>query len=174
MQTIHLSAPSLVDAEALLAFELANRAFFETHINARPAHYYSLDGVRAAIAQAQQEAAADQAYQHLVRDEAGTLVGRVNLSRVRRAHYHSAELGYRIAQSACGQGYASAAVRLALARAFGELQLLRVEAIARPGNIGSLRVLANNGFRLFGRSSRSFQLHGEWHDLEHYELHAQG
>lgn len=173
MQTIHLSAPSLVDAEALLAFELANRAFFETHINARPAHYYSLDGVRAAIELAQQEAAADQAYQHLVRDDAGTLVGRVNLSRVRRAHYHSAELGYRIAQSACGQGYASAAVRQALVRAFGELQLLRVEAIARPGNIGSLRVLAHNGFRLFGRSSRSFQLHGEWHDLEHYERHAQ-
>jgi RimJ/RimL family protein N-acetyltransferase len=41
MSTIHLAAPGHADVDALLAFELANRAFFESTINARPRGYYS-------------------------------------------------------------------------------------------------------------------------------------
>lgn len=170
---LQLHAPSLADAEELLAFELENRAFFEAHINARPADYYSLDAVRAAIAAAQREAAEDKAYQHLLRDGRGRLVGRANLTRVRRAHFHSAELGYRVAQAACGQGHASQALALLLDKAFGELALQRLEATARPENLGSCRVLEKNGFRLFGRSSRSFELAGQWFDLNHYERRAE-
>lgn len=169
---LQLHLPSLADAEELLAFELENRAFFEAHINARPADYYSLDAVRAAIAAAQREAAEDKAYQHLLRDGTGRLVGRANLTRVRRAHFHSAELGYRVAQAACGQGHASRAVTLLLDKAFGELALQRLEATARPENLGSCRVLEKNGFLAFGRSSRSFELGGQWFDLKHYERRA--
>lgn len=169
---LQLHLPSLADAEELLAFELENRAFFEAHINARPADYYNLDAVRAAIAAAQREAADDKAYQHLLRDGTGRLVGRANLTRVRRAHFHSAELGYRVAQAACGQGHASRAVALLLDKAFGELALQRLEATARPENLGSCRVLEKNGFQAFGRSSRSFELGGRWFDLKHYERRA--
>lgn len=170
MSAIHLSPPQIEDASELLAFELCNRAFFESCINARPEHYYSLDGVRAAIENAIRDAENDQAYQHLVRDRAGTLVGRVNLTRVRRDHFHSAELGYRIGQSACGNGYATEAVAQAIQRAFKELKLMRLEATSRPGNVASGLVLKKNGFIEFGRSNRSFQLAGVWHDLIHYDL----
>lgn len=71
---LHLAPPTPADAEELLAFELENRAFFEAHINARPADYYGLDQVRAAIEAAQREAAEDKAYQHLLRDAAGVPV----------------------------------------------------------------------------------------------------
>jgi ribosomal-protein-alanine N-acetyltransferase len=166
---IRLAPPRSEDAAALLAFELENRAFFEARINARPASYYTLAGVYAAIEEAMRDEAADKAYQHVVRDAAGVLVGRVNLTRVRRAHFHVAELGYRIGEAACGKGYASAAVGQVVARAFKELQLVRLEAVTRPENIASRRVLVRNGFIEFGRSRQSFELAGVWYDTIHFE-----
>jgi ribosomal-protein-alanine N-acetyltransferase len=174
MNLLELVAPTFDVAEELLHFETGNRAFFETRINSRPADYYSVQGVGAAIALAQREAAEDKGYQFLVRTLAGDLVGRVNLIGVKRDHFHMAELGYRMAESACGRGYASEAVRLVLTKAFGELGLLRVEANSRVGNEGSVRVLLRNGFREFGRSLRSFELGGVWHDRLHFERHAAG
>lgn len=168
MPVIRLAAPSTADLQALFNFEMDNRAFFEAHINARPAGYYSVDGVAAAIEQAVREAREDKGYQYLVWD-GEQLVGRVNLTRVRRAHFHSAELGYRVAQSAGGKGYASEAVRHMLRKAFGEHDLVRVEATARAENEGSTRVLVRNGFMPFGRSTRSVELAGVWYDLIHYE-----
>jgi len=160
------------DLDALLAFETENRAFFEARINARPAAYYSREGVAAAIAAAEADAAIGLGFQYLVRDGAGHLVGRVNLSRVRRPHYHSAELGYRIGEAFNGRGHASEAVRLMLALAFDAFGLRRIEAIAMAGNAGSIRVLERNGFVCFGRSSASFELGGQWHDTLHFERHA--
>ena len=157
----------------LLAFETSNRAFFERTINARPPSYYAESSLAEAIAAAQRDAHSDAAYQYLIRDRAGTLVGRVNLSRVRRAHFHSAELGYRIAERASGQGYASEAVRQVIAKAFAEHGLQRLEATARPENLGSVKVLTRNGFSQYGRSTKSFELGGQWYDLLHYELRAQ-
>lgn len=169
---IHLHAPTPGDVDDLLDFEQRHRAFFESMINARPAGYYSRDGVAAAIDAAGREARDDTGYQYLVRDEAGHLVGRVNLAKVRRAHFHCADLGYRVAQDQGGRGIASEAVRQVLAIAFGELGLARVEASVRVGNAGSLRVLQRNGFTEYGRSRRSFELAGEWHDRLHFERHA--
>ncbi len=96
----------------------------------------------------------------------------MNLTGVRRKHFHVADLGYRIAESAGGRGYASQAVREVLALAFGELRLLRVTASARVGNEGSIKVLERNGFQQFGLSRRSFELGGVWHDCAHFERHA--
>lgn len=172
MTLLHLLPPSLDIADELLRFETDNRAFFEARVNSRPPGYYSPEGVRAAIALAEREAAEDKGYQFLVRTAVGELVGRVNLAGVRRKHFHSADLGYRMAEQACGRGYASEAVRLVLLKAFGELGLKRLEANARVGNEGSIRVLLRNGFEQFGHSKRSFELGGAWHDRLHFERHA--
>lgn len=160
------------DLPALLEFELTNRRYFEERINARPADYYSVDGVARAIDAALDDAIHDRGYQFLLKTEAGEIVGRVNLSGVKREHYHSAVLGYRIAESACGKGYASEAVRQLLCRAFGDLGLVRIEANTRAGNAASMRVLLRNGFVQFGHSKRSFQLEGSWHDRFLFERHA--
>jgi [ribosomal protein S5]-alanine N-acetyltransferase len=158
--------------DELLNFELRNRQFFEQHINARPASYYCEAGVTTAIAQAVRDAESDAAYQYLIRDLAGTLVGRANLTRVRRAHFHSAELGYRVAEEAGGKGYATEAVRRVIGEAFGEHRLKRLEATVRPENEGSVKVLTRNGFSKFGQSTKSFELAGRWYDLLHFELRA--
>jgi len=162
------------DLADLRRFEFDNRAFFEARINARPAAYYDAGGIEAAIATARREADTDAGHQFLIRGLAGELIGRINLSQIKRKHYHSCELGYRIAASENGKGYAKEAVRLVLAKAFGELGLIRVEAKARAGNAGSIKVLERNGFSQFGRSTRSFQLNGEWEDMLYFECRAPG
>jgi len=154
MSDLALSAPAPEDVSDLEAFEFDNRAFFETHIRARPASYYEPGGVLAAIQAARTHAAKDMAYQFLLRNATGQLVARVNLTRVRRDHFHSAELGYRVAEAHNGCSHARNAVGLVLNKAFGELRLHRVVATARLGNEASIRVLLRSGFTQFGRSCK--------------------
>jgi [ribosomal protein S5]-alanine N-acetyltransferase len=169
---LSLAPPKPADLHELLAFELKNRAFFEQHINARPVDFYCEVGVSNAIAAAERDANEDKAYQYIVRDDSNELIARVNLTRVRRAHFHSAELGYRVAQAHVGKGYAREAVRLALEKAFNDHRLVRIEATSRPENIGSVKVLTHNGFTQFGRSRKSVELGGVWYDLLHFEKRA--
>jgi ribosomal-protein-alanine N-acetyltransferase len=172
MSPVALYAPSLNDLAALFVFEVENRTFFEKHINARIPDYYSRDGVAKAIDAAIADAAHDRGYQFLLKNEAGQILGRVNLSSVKRAHFESAVLGYRIAEHASGNGYASEAVRQILEIAFDRLGLMRIESDARAENVGSVRVLERNGFVQYGHSKRSFQLDGIWYDRLHFERHA--
>ena len=167
-----LAAPTHADCASLLAFELENRAFFEATINARPAGFYSMDGVQASISSAMADSFVDRGYQFLLKDDSGAILGRANLSAVKRAHFHSAVLGYRIGQSACGRGCASEAVRQLLQIAFGKLDLARIEADCRIDNEASKRVLLRNGFVQYGHSRRSFELAGVWYDRLHFECHA--
>ncbi|QEL55984.1 GNAT family N-acetyltransferase [Chromobacterium paludis] len=163
---ITLHPPRAADAAALLDFELANRAYFERWINARPDGYYQLDAVREAIDAAGREAVADQGYQYLIWHE-GRIAGRINLHGVERRYFHKAELGYRVGEADAGQGIASRALAALRDKAFGELKLARLEAAVRAANAGSLKVLERNGFSVFGKAERSMLLHGEWHDLWH-------
>jgi len=158
------------DADTLLRFELAHRAYFESWVNHRDPSFYSPQGVAAAIAAAESARARGEAFQYLVEDN-GRLVGRVNLTNVRRAHFECADLGYRIGEHDGGRGIASLAVALCLAEAFGPLGLRRIEAVARPENHGSVRVLQRNGFEQFGHSRRSFELGGRWFDRLLFERH---
>ena len=158
------------DAVALLRFELEHRAYFEQWVNARAPSFYSGEGVAAAIAAAAAAWAAGQAFQYLVVED-DRIVGRINLTAVRRAHYQCADLGYRIGERDCGRGVASRSVALCLDQAFGTHGLRRVEANARPENPGSIHVLERNGFRQFGHSRRSFELAGQWFDRLHFERH---
>jgi ribosomal-protein-alanine N-acetyltransferase len=171
MQNLTITPPAENDAAPLLAFELANRAWFESWINARPASYYSLDAVKAAIDLAQREAQQERAYQFLIKVE-GQIVGRVNLTQIAREYFNKAMLGYRIGQAFGGRGYASRAVALALDVAFDKLHLWRVEATVRPENLGSVRVLQRNGFTEFGRATECMKLNDIWSDLLYFECHA--
>jgi [ribosomal protein S5]-alanine N-acetyltransferase len=158
------------DVAALLRFELEHRAYFERWVNARDPQFYSEQGVAAAVAAAESAWSQDQAFQYLVVED-GRIVGRVNLTAIRRAHFDCADLGYRIGEHDGGRGVASRAVALCLAEAFGLHGLRRIAAVARPENAGSIRVLERNGFVRFGHSRRSFELGGRWHDRLLFERH---
>ncbi len=152
-----------VNAAALLAFELQHRAFFEARINARAPGYYRLEAVQASLEEARVQRLADQAY-GFVLQLGGEIVGRINLTAVQRQHFNRAQLGYRMGEPWQGRGLATQAVAQVLQHARQTLGLWRIEAVARAGNLGSVRVLERNGFTPYGRSAQSMCIQGEWHD----------
>jgi [ribosomal protein S5]-alanine N-acetyltransferase len=128
-------------APALLVFEQENRAYFAASVPDRGDEFFAAFDAR--FAQLLQWQAAGTDYLHVLVTEAGEMVGRVNLIEVAD---RSAELGYRIAQKAAGQGLATAAVRQVCELAAEQYGLTRLRAKATMDNPASHKVLERNGF----------------------------
>lgn len=64
------------------------------------------------------------------------------------------------------------ALRAAIAYAFGDLELHRLEANIQPGNATSIALLCRLGFRKEGFSPRYLRINGEWRDHERWALLA--
>jgi Acetyltransferases, including N-acetylases of ribosomal proteins len=144
-------------APALLVFERENRAYFAAVIPDRGDSFFAEFDTRHAQLLAQQAAGTD--YFYLLVAEGGEVVGRVNLFKVADG---SAELGYRIAQKAAGQGLATAAVRKVRELAATEYGLTSLRARVTLDNPASGKVLEHNGFvaigelMLNGKPARSY------------------
>jgi ribosomal-protein-alanine N-acetyltransferase len=128
-------------ADELLRFELENRAYFARVISDRGDAYFAQFPQRHAELLAFQEAGTDQF--HVLVDD-GRIVGRVNLVRIADG---SAELGYRIAESAAGRGLATWGVREVLGTPYG---LQRIIARTTVDNLASQKILARVGFTRTG------------------------
>jgi len=128
-------------APALLAFERENRAYFAASVPDRGDEFFAEFDTRYAQLLAWQAAGTD--YLHLLVAEGSEVVGRVNLTEVADG---TAELGYRIAQKAAGQGLATAAVRKVRELAATEYGLTRLRARVTLNNPASRKVLEHNGF----------------------------
>jgi ribosomal-protein-alanine N-acetyltransferase len=63
----------------------------------------------------------------------------------------------------------SAALEAVIGYAFDDLRLHRLEAACMPGNVPSLKVLANAGFRQEGLARQLLCINGTWED---HILHA--
>jgi ribosomal-protein-alanine N-acetyltransferase len=135
----------LEHAQALLAFEQENRAYFAASIPDRGDEYFAEFEARHAELLAWQ--ASGTAYFHVLVAEGGDVVGRVNLMEVADG---SAELGYRIAQKAANKGLATAAVREIRELAAERYKLTRLRARVTSDNPASRTVLERNGFAATG------------------------
>ncbi len=147
---LHLPIPDLQllrldHAPALLAFERENRAYFAAAVPDRGDEFFTEFDTQYAQLLVWQAAGTD--YLHLLVTERGEVVGRVNLTEVADG---SAELGYRIAQKATGQGLATAAVRKVRELAATEYGLSRLRARVTLDNPASRKVLEHNGFVAVG------------------------
>ncbi|MEV6940657.1 GNAT family N-acetyltransferase [Streptomyces sp. NPDC051172] len=128
-------------APAVLAFELANRAYFAASITDRGDDYFEHFTERYDALLAEQEAGICAF--HVLVAEDGSVLGRFNLVDIED---HSAELGYRVAQHAAGRGLATAAV-LELCRPAADRHGLRtLRAAAAHRNVASRKVLTKAGF----------------------------
>ena len=145
LPTPDLQLLRLDHAPALFAFERENRAYFAASIPDRGDEFFAEFDTRYAQLLALQAAGTD--YFHLLVAEGGEVVGRVNLYEVANG---SAELGYRIAQKAAGQGLATAAVRKVRELAATEYGLTKLRARATLDNPASRKVLEHNGFVAIG------------------------
>ncbi|GAA1534786.1 GNAT family N-acetyltransferase [Kribbella lupini] len=124
-------------ADALLRFELENREYFARVIPDRGDAYFAEFPQRHAELLAYQEAGTD--HFHVLVDD-GRIVGRVNLVKIVDG---TAELGYRIAESAAGRGLATWGVREVLGTPYG---LRQITARTTADNVASQKVLARVGF----------------------------
>jgi len=162
------------DAPVFLDLILRNRDFLEPFEPRRPDGWFTLDGVRAELSRAARDRRSDAAFSFGVWErESGALVGRVTLANVVRGAWQNATLGYFVGEQWGGRGYATWAVREALAFAFGWANLHRVQAAVMPRNRASIRVLEKNGFRHEGLATRYLRIAGVWEDHDVYALTAE-
>jgi RimJ/RimL family protein N-acetyltransferase len=92
--------------------------------------------------------------------ESGKFIGRVGLMRHDdwTASAHDAEVGWTLAQSAWGRGYATEAARAALGWAQARPQLNAIISITKPDNVRSRRVMEKLGLAYAGTTTwRGFE-----------------
>jgi ribosomal-protein-alanine N-acetyltransferase len=151
-----LRQAAAADAQAILELRLANRerlAPYEPDTD-DPDTRYRLDGIERWVENPGRFAILDD----------GVVAGTLGLFNPSGLPLRSAILGYWVGEAHAGRRLATRAVGEALAIAFGEMQLHRVEAGTRPENVASQRVLERNGFTCVGLLRRHLLIGGEWCD----------
>jgi ribosomal-protein-alanine N-acetyltransferase len=128
-------------APAVLAFEVANRAYFAASISDRGDDFFEQFADRHRALLAEQEAGTAAFYVLVAAD--GSVLGRFNLLLARDG---TAELGYRVAQHAAGRGVATAAVQELCRVAAARHGLRTLRAATSHDNAASQKVLAKAGF----------------------------
>jgi ribosomal-protein-alanine N-acetyltransferase len=151
------------DASELARYYREQRGFMARFNPRQPEIFFTSDGQRRRLEQAERLRAQDQRYEFRI-DLRGELVGTISVSNVVRGVFRSASIGYGVAEQHNGRGIASRAVALVAAWAFEECGLHRLEAGTLLDNGASQRVLSRNGFRLIGISPRYLELDGDWRD----------
>jgi ribosomal-protein-alanine N-acetyltransferase len=128
-------------APMVLAFELANRAYFAASISDRGDDFFDRFADRFADLLAEQEAGTCACY--VLVDEDGAVLGRFNLFDIED---HTAVLGYRVAQHVAGRGVATATVRELCGLAVTRHGLHTLRAATSSRNAASQKVLTKAGF----------------------------
>jgi RimJ/RimL family protein N-acetyltransferase len=128
-------------APAVLAFELANRAYFAASVSDRGDDFFAQFADRHSALLAQQEAGTC-AFYVLVADD-GSVLGRFNLYDLEDG---TARLGYRVAQQVAGRGVATRSVRELCRVAAARHGLRTLRAATSHDNTASQRVLVKAGF----------------------------
>jgi ribosomal-protein-alanine N-acetyltransferase len=101
--------------------------------------------------------------------DTGELIGNCGIRR-KDANEFEADIGYEIAPSYWGNGYATEAARAMVGLGFGEWRLHRISAWCVADNIGSVRVLEKVGLKLEGRLRHSEYYKDRWWDTLLYGL----
>jgi ribosomal-protein-alanine N-acetyltransferase len=160
------------DVDRLLAFELANRSWFEQHVEARPPAFYSTAGVAQHIADCLDSRAAGSMHPCvLTSDDGAAILGRANLRRIDRAA-GVGEVGYRIAHDQARQGLGSQALAHLMEVARKEYGLRILNAWISPQNLGSRRILEKCGFTRDALAAPIVvQVNGENHSSHLYQCH---
>ena len=128
-------------APAVLAFELANRAYFAAFISDRGDEYYGQFTEQHNALLAEQDAGICAFY--VLVGEDGSVLGRFNLYDIADG---TAELGYRVAQHVAGRGVATATVRQLCRLAASQYGLRTLKAATTRENVASQKVLTKAGF----------------------------
>jgi ribosomal-protein-alanine N-acetyltransferase len=135
-------------ADALLAFELANREYFARFVSDRGDGFYEdfLNHHRALL----DEQDAGTCVFHVLVEDGGSVIGRFNLFDLEDG---SARVGYRVAGGVAGRGVASSTLRELCRLAAAEYGLHALTAETTNDNVASQRVLEKAGFVTTGSAT---------------------
>jgi len=147
-------------AQAVLAFELANRAYFALSITDRGDEYFEHFAERHNALLEEQESGS--CIFHVLVDEDGAVLGRFNLVDLEDG---TATLGYRVAEHVAGHGVATATVRELCDLASARYGLRALRAGTNHDNIASQKVLTKAGFVPVGPATLGGRP-GTWYRLD--------
>ncbi|WP_417561917.1 GNAT family N-acetyltransferase [Microbacterium sp.] len=151
------------DVPALTALLRANREHLRPWEPTRAESFFTEPEQERRAHNARDEMDAGTSVPFLVVTE-GEILGRLTLSGIVRGALQSCSVGYWIRADRLGEGHATRAVRLALAYAFAQLKLHRVQAETLAENVASQSVLQRNGFTQYGLAPRYLKIDGRWRD----------
>lgn len=155
------------DASDLFAFELTNKEWFESFIEARDDDFFSQEGVMEHITFCLSEFEHQKMYPMLLKNELGVICGRANLYNI-NVSSSTASIGYRIGEEFTSQGLASYATEVLIDIAKEKLTLSSLIATAATDNLASQRVLKKNGFTQIGFKPEFTIVDGEIIDCYEY------
>ncbi len=90
------------------------------------------------------------------------LIGDISFSNIVRGALQSCFVGYKIGRDFTGNGYMTEALEQAVAYAFDDMKLHRIEANIVPTNGPSIRVVEKLGFIQEGYSPAYLKINGRW------------
>lgn len=158
------------DATVLAQLVADNRDYLAPWEPIRPDDYFTVDGQRQVVSESLKRYEEGLQLPHVILDEDGAVVGRINLNNIVRGPFLSASLGYWLAEGASGRGLAKAAVAEMVAVGFHEEGLHRLEAGTIPENHRSQAVLRGNGFEQYGYARHYLSIDGRWQDHLLFQL----
>ena len=162
--TLRIRLITTGDCEALAELQVRNRDFLSPWGPTRAEDYFTVEGQRADIEAALARHERGDAMPWVILDDDGAVAGRLTLSGITRGPFQSCAMGYWLSEDRTGKGLATEAVRAALASAYTELELHRVQAETLVANAASQNVLAKTGFEQYGLAPKYLKIAGIWQD----------
>ncbi len=163
MELTHLSRS---DCRSLLDFETHNKNYFEQYVPPRPSAYFKFDSLLEIIDNLLLEQHIGTCKMHVAyKDE--KIIARMNLTNITDS---TADLGYRICQTAVGKGYATKLVNQILELAQSDYGLTQINAHTTTNNPASIKVLEKSGFKHLHTKETSLTLNGKAIIFTYYNI----
>lgn len=160
--TLHLLQQQ--DAESLFQFESENREFFERLVPSRGDDFYVFENFLSRHEELLKEQEEGFANFYLIKNDAGDILGRINLVDIDRNH-QTAEVGFRVGAKYGGQGIGNRALNLLLNT---DLGLRQINGKTTTVNEASQKIMARNGFKEVAVSEDEFEMNGQKLRFVHY------
>ncbi|SES12927.1 GNAT family N-acetyltransferase [Psychrobacillus sp. OK032] len=147
------------DAEELFNFESENRAYFEKYVPSRGEEYYGFETFQKRHKELLEEQEKGISYFYLIKDQTGSIVGRMNLVDIDR-NKSIGHIGYRVGEIHTGKRIANKALKLLLMKVSMK-NIKQVHAKTTSNNIASQKVLEKNGFTQVSTSNEEFIMNAQ-------------
>ncbi|WNC69816.1 GNAT family N-acetyltransferase [Thalassotalea nanhaiensis] len=131
--------------DLLFQFELDNRGWFESLISSRGDDFYTLPSIQSHIAKCISDAKLNNSWSGVLIDK-GKLIARANLKDL-CLQSKSCSVGYRVAKTSIGKGYASYCLGELIKKAIDLYSIEFLNAQVLDNNPASKAVLQKFGFK---------------------------